>query len=145
LPFIEQGLRLLAPGGRMAYIAPSLWTVNEYGEGLRRLLRERRQLDRWVDFKSHQVFSDVTTYTALQFFTRDPCEAMRIAAAPGGDVEDIDWSDAGLSVPYAAMPEDGKWLMVTGAERALIARLEATCARLDDARADERDLSRPHY
>ena len=28
LPFIEKGLRLLAPGGRMAYIAPSLWTVN---------------------------------------------------------------------------------------------------------------------
>jgi type I restriction-modification system DNA methylase subunit len=33
LPFIEKGLRLLAPGGRMAYIAPSLWTVNQYGEG----------------------------------------------------------------------------------------------------------------
>ncbi|MDE2447194.1 MAG: N-6 DNA methylase, partial [Alphaproteobacteria bacterium] len=32
LPFIEKGLRLLREGGRMAYIAPSLWTVNEYGE-----------------------------------------------------------------------------------------------------------------
>jgi hypothetical protein len=118
----------------MAFIAPSLWTVNEYGEGLRRLLRERRQLDRWVDFKSHQVFSDVTTYTALQFFTRDPSENIRIAAAPQGEVEDIDWSDAALSVPYADMPEDGEWLMATGAERALIARLSATCLRLDDGR-----------
>src|SRR5690606_1572924 len=43
LPFIEKGLRLLAPGGRMAYIAPSLWTVNKYGEGLRRLVCRSRQ------------------------------------------------------------------------------------------------------
>ncbi len=134
LPFIEQGLRLLAPGGRMAYIAPSLWTVNEYGEGLRRLIRQRRQLDRWVDFKSYQVFADVTTYTALQFFTRDPGEAIRIAAAPEGDVEDIDWSDPALAVPYTDIPEDNEWPMVTGNERALIARLAATCMRLDDPR-----------
>ena len=134
LPFIEQGLRLLAPGGRMAYIAPSLWAVNEYGEGLRRLVHQRQQLGRWIDFKSYQVFSDVTTYTALQFFTRDPEESMRIAAAPEGDIENIDWSEAALTVPYADMPEDGEWLMATGPERALIARLAATCLRLDDAR-----------
>ena len=41
LPFIEKGLRLLAAGGRMAYIAPSLWTVNQYGEGLRGLVPPR--------------------------------------------------------------------------------------------------------
>jgi hypothetical protein len=55
LPFIEKGLRLLAPGGRMAYIAPSLWVVNEYGEGLRRVVGGGRHLERWVDFKAHQV------------------------------------------------------------------------------------------
>ena len=137
LPFIEQGLRLLAPGGRMAYIAPSLWTVNEYGEGLRRLLRQRQQLDRWADFKSHQVFSDVTTYTALQFFTHDPREVVLIAAAPEGEVEDIEWTDATLAVPYEELPEDGEWLMATGAERALISRLASTCMRLDDARLTE--------
>jgi len=55
LPFIEKGLRLLRPSGRMAFIAPSLWTVNQYGEGLRRLVRRGRHLDRWLDFKSHQI------------------------------------------------------------------------------------------
>lgn len=35
LPFIEKGLALLNDGGRLGYIAPSLWTVNEYGKGLR--------------------------------------------------------------------------------------------------------------
>ena len=96
LPFIEKGLRLLAPGGRMAYIAPSLWTVNQYVEGLRGLVRRGRHLDRWLDFKSHQIFEDVITYTALQFFTRDPRDAMRIAATPDGDMADVDWSDPEL-------------------------------------------------
>ena len=51
LPFIEQGLRLLAPHGRMAYIAPSLWTVNRSGKGLRRLVRAQQSLERWVDLE----------------------------------------------------------------------------------------------
>lgn len=134
LPFIEKGLRLMAPGGRMAYIAPSLWTVNNYGEGLRRLVRRGRQLDRWLDFKAHQIFDDVITYTALQYFTKEPNAAVRIATAPKGDTQaqDVDWEDADLAVPYDMLPEDGEWLMATGAERALIARLDRDCLRLDD-------------
>jgi hypothetical protein len=131
LPFIEKGLRLLGPGGRMAYIAPSLWPVNQYGEGLRSLVRRGRHLDRWLDFKSHQVFEDVITYTALQFFTREQCDAMRIAPAPNGEMADIDWSDPELVVPYEDFPETGEWLIATGAERALIGRLARDCVRLD--------------
>lgn len=56
LPFIEQGLAMLNPNGRLGYIAPSLWTVNEYGAGLRALVGKQHQLDRWLDFKSYQVF-----------------------------------------------------------------------------------------
>ena len=134
LPFIEKGLRLLAPGGRMAYIAPSLWTVNDYGEGLRKLVHRRRQLDRWIDFKAHQVFDEAITYTALQFFTREGGGAVRIVTAPEGETEarDADWDDAALRVPWDTMAEDGEWLMATGAERALINRLAETCLRLDD-------------
>lgn len=134
LPFIEKGLRLLAPSGRMAYIAPSLWTVNKYGEGLRRLVRRGRHLDRWLDFKSYQVFEDVITYTALQYFSKEPRDAVRIATAPEGDTQahDVDWSDPDLAVPYEDFPEDGEWLMATGVDRALIDRLARDCLRLDD-------------
>jgi hypothetical protein len=103
----------------MAFIAPSLWTVNQYGEGLRRLVRRGRHLDRWLDFKSHQIFEDVITYTALQFYTHEPRDEMRIAAAPDGEMADVDWSDAYLAVSYDALPDDGEWLMATGPERAL--------------------------
>lgn len=132
LPFIEKGLRLLAPGGRMAFIAPSLWAVNQYGEGLRNLVRRGRHLDRWLDFKAYQVFEDVITYTALQFFTREPREVVRIATAPNGEMTDVDWSDAELAVPYDSVAEIGEWLIATGRERALIERLTRDCLRLDD-------------
>lgn len=45
----------------MAYIAPSLWVVNDYGKALRALIRERRQLERWTDFRSHQIFDEAIT------------------------------------------------------------------------------------
>jgi hypothetical protein len=45
LPFIEQGISLLNSDGRMGFITPSLWTKNEYGEGLRNLIRDGRGVD----------------------------------------------------------------------------------------------------
>jgi hypothetical protein len=99
---------------------------------LRSLVRRGRHLVRWLDFKSHQIFEDVITYTALQFYTREPRDVVRIAAAPGGEMADIDWSDPEFAVPYHAIPDTGEWLMATGAERALIERLARDCLRLDD-------------
>ena len=131
LPFIEKGLRLLRAGGRMAYIAPSLWTVNRYGEGLRALVKRLGALERWVDFKAFQVFDEAITYTALQVFTRASQPAIRIALAPEGDIADIAWDDPALAVPYEEMPADAEWLIATGADRALIDRLAQKCLRLD--------------
>ncbi|MCA3718706.1 MAG: Eco57I restriction-modification methylase domain-containing protein, partial [Brevundimonas sp.] len=138
LPFIEKGLRLLGPGGRMAYIAPSLWVVNDYGKALRALIRERRQLERWTDFRSHQIFDEADIYTSLQVFSKAPNDAVRMVLAPDGEVADIDWSDPDLAVPYEALPPDDKWLIATGAERRLIDRLARDCLRLDDPSLTER-------
>jgi hypothetical protein len=99
---------------------------------LRRLVRRGRNLDRWLDFKSHQIFEDVVTYTALQFFTRDSNDVLRIAAAPNGEMADIDWSDAELAIPYDNLSGEDEWLMATGAERGLIERLSRDCLRLED-------------
>ena len=134
LPFFEKGLRVLGPGGRMGYIAPSLWPINQYGEGLRGIVRAGRSLERWVDFKSHQVFEDVTTYTALQVFAKTPGELVRIAMAPGGEgqASDVDWVDPGLAVRWDGFDDRAEWLMATGSDRAVIERLAATSTRLDD-------------
>lgn len=132
LPFIERGIELLNEGGRLGYIAPSLWITNEYGAGLRNLIGQRRHLANWIDFKSFQVFDEAITYTALQFFTRAPAEAIRIAFAPDGVVPTRPWEGPDCALPYGKQVFGERWLLLTGPERALIDRLAATCRRLDD-------------
>jgi hypothetical protein len=132
LPFIELGIRLLRDGGRMGFIAPSLWVINKHGQGLRGLIRRGRHLERWLDFKSYQVFPQATTYTALQIFTRNANPTVKIAVSPLGDIAGVDWSDPALVTPYDALDAQSEWLITTGAERALIDRLGSTCRRLGD-------------
>lgn len=107
LPFIERGLKLLAADGRMGYIAPSVWLFNEYGRGLRELAAERRALERFVDFKSHQVFADATTYTALQFFRGSPQESIEAGDASDGRLQELRFHRATYagrgSAPWAFM------------------------------------------
>lgn len=133
LPFIERGLALLNDNGRLGFISPSLWTVNEYGEGLRSLIEENRSLDRWIDFRSHQVFEEATTYTALMFFTKRANDQVRIVSAPDGGIPENAFVDDSAALPYARLAFGERWLMVTGPERDLIDRLAGSCKTLGDA------------
>lgn len=63
LAFIERALELLAPNGRLAYIAPHRFTTHLSASGVR--LKLGRRLERLVHFGVEQVFPNRTTYTAL--------------------------------------------------------------------------------
>lgn len=132
LPFIEKGICLLNPQGRLGYIAPSLWIMNEYGEGLREWIARGRHLHRWIDFKAYQVFEEATTYTALQFFTKAPNEAIEIAEAPAGEIPEAPWEKPDCALAYGRQVFGERWLLLTGEERALIDKLYKRCKRLDD-------------
>jgi hypothetical protein len=131
LPFIEKGIRLLRPEGRMGYIAPNVWMVNEYGRSLRRLVRRTRSLDRWLDFKSHQIFDEAITYTALQFFSGAPSDAITCAFAPDGNASAVDWPTADR-IPYDELPEEEAWVFASSIERALLAKLKQKGIPLGD-------------
>lgn len=133
LPFIERGLSLLNAEGKMGYIAPNLWLLNDYGKGLRAYVKERRALERWIDFKSYQVFSDAITYTALQFFSAKPAETIRCAFAPRGreEAEMVEWEEAD-TIAYDELPESESWIFVPRREKRLIDRLSRECHRLDE-------------
>ena len=134
LPFIEKGVALLNENGRLGYIAPSLWPANDYGGGLRRKIGQGRNLYGWIDFGSWQVFEEATTYTALQFFSRRPNDAVRVAKAPEGVIPKEPGSANDCLLPYDRIDFGDRWLLATGPERDLIDRLTATCQRLDDPR-----------
>jgi hypothetical protein len=128
LPFIERGLDLLKADGRMGFIAPSLWLFNEYGAGLRALVAERRALERFVDFKSFQVFPDATTYTALQFFSGGPRDAIEAADASSGDLDKL----AFHPVSYAGRGP-GAWALLPQREQDILDTMRAGSVTLAEA------------
>lgn len=65
LIFFELGLDLLRPGGMLGYITPSSWLRSDSGSPLRRYLAQTHQVKKIIDFAEHQLFSEVTTYTAI--------------------------------------------------------------------------------
>ncbi|QIR85451.1 DNA methyltransferase [Paracoccus sp. AK26] len=134
LPFIEKGINLLNDRGRLGYIAPSVWIMNEYGEALREHIAAGQNLYGWIDFGSFQIFDEATTYTALQFFSKSPSNAVRVATAPDGYIPEEPWAGPSAALPYARLPYADRWLLLTGPERDLIDRLARTCIPLGDRR-----------
>ena len=143
LPFIEKGLDILKPGGRLGYIAPSVWIMNKYGSGLRTLVANQRSLDRWLDFRSHQIFDEATVYTALQFFHKPadceapPPENLYVAAAPDGLMADDPWGGNDSALGWEDIDFGDRWLMLSGHERTFVDRLDRDCLRLEDERFTE--------
>lgn len=131
LPFIEKGIDLLNEDGRLGYIAPSLWTMNDYGKKLRDYILAGQHLYGWIDFQSHQIFDEAITYTALQFFTKRSNETVRIAFAPDGVVPEAPWTGNDAFLTYERLPFEDRWLMITGSDRDLIDGLYRRCRRLD--------------
>ncbi|MDQ5770230.1 Eco57I restriction-modification methylase domain-containing protein [Thiothrix subterranea] len=134
LPFIEQSVGLLHPEGRMGLIAPNVWAVNDYGQGLREVLHETRRMDRWIDFKSYQIFDEAITYTALQFFTGKAVDGIKLHFAPNGgdDLSSLDWSQVN-ALPYDNLPTADAWQFMPEPERRLIEKLNTTCKTLEQS------------
>lgn len=137
LPFIEKGIRLLNDDGRMGYIAPNLWPMNEYGEGLRDFIMKGRHLEGWIDFQSHQIFEEATIYTALQFFTKAPNDAVNVAFAPTGEVPADPFASNEARLPYDKIGFRDRWLLVTGADRDVIDTARKGSRYLDDPGVSE--------
>jgi hypothetical protein len=81
-----------------------------------------RHAARWLDFKSHQIFDEAITYTALQFFRGSPNETLTCVFAPDGNAAAVQWETAD-QVPYDELPEEDAWTLAPKAEMELVSRL----------------------
>ncbi|OQY84151.1 MAG: restriction endonuclease subunit M, partial [Chloroflexi bacterium UTCFX4] len=68
--FVEKGLGLLNERGRLGFILPHKFFNSKYGEPLRRLLANGKQLAHVVHFGDQQIFDGATTYTTLLFLDK---------------------------------------------------------------------------
>lgn len=65
MPFMERGVKLMRPGGRLGFIIQNRFFKTEYGESTRHWLRKTKLLEAVEDFRDIQVFPGRTTYTTI--------------------------------------------------------------------------------
>lgn len=125
LVFYELGLNLLCAGGVLGYIAPSSWLRSESGAALRRLLATSHQVNRIIDFGEHQVFDEVTTYTAITIIRKGGAPS----AIPVSKYDGQHFYDGGTVALDADRPAR-PWVVATDAERRRMRELTARGPRL---------------
>jgi type I restriction-modification system DNA methylase subunit len=63
--FIERGISVLKPGGRLGFIVANKWMRGGYGEALRGLLATETIIERIVDFGHAPIFPDADTFPCI--------------------------------------------------------------------------------
>jgi len=65
VPFIEKGLDLLNPNGRLGFIIQKRFFKTEYGKKIREIISSNKYISSILDFKTTSIFKDRLTYVAL--------------------------------------------------------------------------------
>lgn len=65
IPFIERGINLLNPSGRLGYIVQKRFFKTEYGKKIREIITASNYLSSVIDFEATTIFKDRITYVAL--------------------------------------------------------------------------------
>lgn len=83
IPFIERGLRLLKPGGKLSFICADRWMKNRYGGPLRAMIANDFHLQAYVDmFDTPAFHSEVVAYPAITMVERARPGPTLVAARP---------------------------------------------------------------
>ena len=118
LMFYELGIDLLCSGGSLGYITPSSWLRSDSGAALRQLLAESHRVNLIVDFGQHQVFDDVTTYTAIAVIEKDGAPS----TIPVAGYDGTRFHDAGHIALDSDKPSQ-PWVAATAGEQRRMQRL----------------------
>lgn len=76
--FMEKGLSLLNPKGFLGYIVPHKFMTIRSGEGLRRLLSDKKSVRKIIHFGTIQVFKARSTYTCILILGKAPTDSFSI-------------------------------------------------------------------
>lgn len=130
--FVERGLQLLQPDGRLGFILPHKFFNASYGQPLRSLLSSGSHVEGVVHFGHQQVFDRRSTYTCLLFLTKRPSDEIQYE-----EVSDLlSWGLSGETVISGEMPSEAltasDWRFLVGHEFDLFNRLESDRVRLSD-------------
>lgn len=71
IAFFELGINLLNETGKLGYITPNTYFKTETAKTLRYFLMNKKIIKKIINFNYHQVFDDVTTYSAITILDKD--------------------------------------------------------------------------
>ncbi|WP_250532320.1 Eco57I restriction-modification methylase domain-containing protein [Caballeronia sp. ATUFL_F1_KS39] len=145
IPFIEQSLSLLAPGGTLGFICADRWLKNRYGGPLRRYVAENFHLRHFVDMVDTDAFtSDVIAYPGIVVISREKSGPTRVAAKPAIDAAELQSLAKSMTrqrlgkdkrVTEVARVADGAepWMLEAPAQLDLVRRIEAEYPTVEEA------------
>lgn len=145
IPFIEQSLSLLAPGGTLGFICADRWLKNRYGGPLRRYVSEGFHLRHFVDMVGTNAFlSEVVAYPGIVVISRAKSGPTRIASRPAINTHELQSLARSMTAPKLGRDDrvteatnvvDGAepWMLEAPGQLALIRRLETAFPTLEEA------------
>ncbi len=87
IPFIERGLALLTPWGRLGFIVPNKFLRLDYGRRLRARLARDQLVDTIIDFGHAQVFEGATNYTCVLVLDASGSPGIEFTTVGGGSAD----------------------------------------------------------
>ncbi len=126
--FVEKGLSLLDKNGKLGFILPSKFFATDYGTALRKIISEKKALNKIIDFGHSQVFENATTYTCLLFLSNEPVNKMNYTKV-------INTSEMLKDETMSILIENDKltdspWIFATNTENLIAEKLLNNCVPL---------------
>ncbi len=137
VPFIERGVSLLGPHGRLGFIVPSAFLKLEYGARLRARLAECRLVEEIIDFGHAQVFDAATNYTCIIVLEREGGDDLGYVAVDGSS-DEVRRAVATHALPAAECYRaselgEAPWILVRRDERQILKTMRVAGPPLSDA------------
>lgn len=130
--FIEKSLNLLAPKGVYSIIVANKWLRANYGEPLRKFLKQKR-IESIVDFGDLQVFAGATTYPCIIKAANDRPMDFRVCNIKSLDFDNLAnvVAQSSHNVSLSSL-DDGGWALVSEHEAGVLTKLKAAGTSLGE-------------
>ena len=83
IPFIERGIELLNPTGRLGYIVQKRFFKTEYGKKIREIITTSNYLSSVIDFETTSIFKDRITYVAVLLLDKSSSDSFNFKLYDG--------------------------------------------------------------
>ncbi len=125
--FVERGVSLLREGGIFSYIVANKWMRANYGQPMRKWLKEQC-IEEIIDFGDLQVFQGATTYPCIMRITKSaPRTSFEVTQVKTLDFQSLsDYVEENhYRVNQSALDDKG-WSLADESTQALLEKLKAT-------------------